>query len=93
MALHETDPRRTRPATAPVGLHEERRTTRPWHLATGSLACPGCDAPVVLGGLRVGPADPISCPFCDHAAAARDFLSLAVPVRAPRVHVLVTVPV
>jgi hypothetical protein len=29
------------------------------------------------------------CPFCDHGAPLRDFLSLAAPARAPRVHVLV----
>lgn len=91
MGIEETDPRRTRPATAPVGLHEERRTMRPWHIATGSLACPDCDAPIGLGGTSVAPADPITCPFCDHAAAVRDFLSLAAPARVPRVHVLVRV--
>ena len=86
--MEKTDPRRTRPATAPTGLHEERRTVRPWHLATGSIACPDCDAPVALAA-AVAPADPLTCPFCDHAAAVRDFLSLAAPPRAPRVHVLV----
>ena len=61
-------------------------------MATGSLACPGCDAPDVLGGIRDAPTDAITCPYCDHAAPVRDFLSLAVPARVPRVHVLVTVP-
>jgi hypothetical protein len=59
-------------------------------VATGSLACPACDAPVALGGMRVAPADPMACPFCDHAAPVRDFLSLAAPARTPRVHVLVS---
>jgi hypothetical protein len=68
---------------------EKRPTTRPFHLATGSLACPECDAPVMLMTQRARPADALECPFCDHAAALRDFLSLAQPPRAPRVHVLV----
>jgi hypothetical protein len=38
------------------------------------------------------PADELTCPFCAHAAALRDFLSLAVPARAPRVNVFVRVP-
>jgi hypothetical protein len=90
VGLEETDPRRTRPASAPIGLHDERRTTRPWHVATGTLACPDCDAPVTLAGAAAAPADPLTCPFCDHAAAVRDFLSLAVPARVPRVRVLVS---
>jgi len=86
------DPRRAAPDSALVGLHEERRATRPWHLATGSLACPDCDAPVALGGLSASPVDELTCPFCNHAAALRDFLSLAVPARVPRVNVFVRVP-
>jgi hypothetical protein len=84
-----TDPRQARPLTPPVGHHEERRATRPWHLATGSLACPECDAPVTLATHSAAPTDPMQCPFCDRPGAVRDFLSLATPPRAPRVHVLV----
>jgi hypothetical protein len=69
--------------------HEERRTPRPWHVATGSLACPGCDAPVVMTTRRAQPADALQCPFCDYAGALREFLSLAQPPRAPHVNVLV----
>jgi hypothetical protein len=87
-AARNTDPRDTRAAGAHAGHHEERRTTRPWHLATGSLACPGCDAPVLLGTTSA-PADSMMCPVCDHAATVRDFLSLAQPPRAPRVNVFV----
>ena len=60
-------------------------------MGTGSLACPDCDAPVALPAASARPADPLTCPFCDHAAALRDFLSLAAPPRAPRVRVLVHV--
>ncbi|MEA2421092.1 MAG: hypothetical protein QOF55_191, partial [Thermoleophilaceae bacterium] len=58
--------------------------------AVGTLACPSCDAPVALGDTRVAPPDPLACPFCDHHAPARDFLSLAAPVRPARVVVRVT---
>jgi hypothetical protein len=68
---------------------EKRPAARGFHLATGSLACPDCDAPVMLATPRARPTDDLACPFCDHAGALRDFLSLAQPPRAPRVHVLV----
>jgi hypothetical protein len=83
-----TDPRRTRPAASPIGHHEERSAARPWHLATGSLACPACDAPVVLTRQRARTTDALQCPFCDCSGALRDFLSLAQPPRAPRVNVV-----
>jgi hypothetical protein len=68
---------------------EQRWTARPFQLATGSLACPDCDAPVLLMAPRARPADDFACPFCELAGALRDFLSLAQPPRAPRVNVLV----
>lgn len=92
MALHSagnTDPRRIEPVGEPAGFHEERRTTRPWQLATGSLACPECDAPVTLASAPAAPTDALACPFCSHGAAVRDFLSLGQPPRAPRVNVLI----
>jgi hypothetical protein len=57
-------------------------------LAVGTLACPGCDAPVVPPG-PVSPSDLIGCGFCSHAAPVRDFLSLAPPTRPTRVDVRV----
>jgi hypothetical protein len=68
---------------------EKRPQARTFHLATGSLACPGCDAPVVMTAPRAAPADALQCPFCDCAGPLRDFLSLAQPPRAPRVNVFV----
>lgn len=70
-------------------LHEERRT-RSGRLATGTLACPTCDAPVALAGAFAGPSDPLGCPYCDHAGSVRDFLSLVAPSRPARVVVRVT---
>jgi hypothetical protein len=63
----------------------EERRTRSQRVAAGTLACPLCDAPVALAGGGVTPASELGCPFCGHAAAARDFLSLAAPVRPARV--------
>ena len=64
---------------------EELRPAHLRHVATGSLACPRCDAPVALAGSHVAPADPLGCPYCDHGAAVRDFLSLTAPSRPARV--------
>lgn len=72
----------------PEQLIEERRV-RSGHLATGTLACPLCDAPVALAGAFAGPSDPLGCPYCDHAGAVRDFLSLGEPSRPARVAVRV----
>jgi hypothetical protein len=70
------------------GRHEHRRESS-WHLATGTLACPGCDAPVLPGPGGMSPADPISCGFCQEAGVVREFLSLAEPTRPARVIVRV----
>jgi hypothetical protein len=68
---------------------EELRPSPQRHVATGSLACPRCDAPVHLAG-PTGPAAPLGCPFCDHAAPLRDFLSLGEPTRPARVRVRIS---
>ena len=69
------------------GTEELRRVVRSTRLATGTLACPECDAPVAPGPSPLRPADPIACPYCRHAAPAREFLSLAAPTRPARVAV------
>lgn len=77
-------------ATPVAGLREERR--RPAaseRLGIGSLACNRCDAPVAIGPGPVSPAHPITCPFCNHSGAVRNFLSLSVPTRPARVEVRV----
>jgi hypothetical protein len=71
------------------GSYELRKSRRPGQLGTGTLACPRCDAPVALAAGAVVPVDLLACPFCDHVAAARDFLSLAAPARPARVAVRV----
>ena len=78
------------PVTGQAGhLHEERRVAPAGRVAVGTLACPRCDAPVALSFGPVAPADALRCPFCSHRAAAREFLSLALPTRPARVVVRV----
>lgn len=57
-------------------------------LASGTLACPACDAPVSPVG-RMSPAASLGCPFCGHGGAVRDFLTLGAPTRPARVVVRV----
>ena len=71
------------------GWYEQRPSADPRRLGSGTLACPHCDAPVALGSSFVSPADALSCPYCGHAAAVRDFLSLSQPTRPARVAVRV----
>ena len=95
MSLHRgidgSDPARGRPVAGQAGPVEERRRSRSWLLGAGTLACPRCDAPVAPPG-PLSPADPLACPFCAHAAAVRDFLSLDAPTRPAHVEVRVIPP-
>jgi hypothetical protein len=75
-----------------AGAAEERRATRSTVVATGTLACPECDAPVSPGGRALAPGEPMWCPVCSHAGAVRNFLSLASPARPARVRVVVSLP-
>jgi hypothetical protein len=70
-------------------IHEDRRLAWSSRLATGTLACPECDAPVAPPERWLAPSQWLSCPYCDHGAAAREFLSLAAPPRPARVAVRV----
>ena len=82
-----SDPVRAQPISARAGAYEDRRAARSWVLGKGTLACPRCDAPVVLGGRSVRLTVELDCPFCRHAAPLRDFLSLAAPARPAHVEV------
>jgi uncharacterized paraquat-inducible protein A len=77
------------PARGAGEVQEERRIADASRLATGTLACPRCDAPVALAPGSVSPAHRLACPYCRHVAAVRDFLSLAAPSRPARVAVRV----
>jgi hypothetical protein len=83
-----SDPVRGEPIAATGGAEELRRVRRSRHLATGTMACPACDAPVAPAG-RMRPADAIGCPYCGTSGAVRDFLSLDDPARPARVEVRV----
>jgi hypothetical protein len=83
---HAGDPGDPRAA---VGHEEQRRAARSDRLAAGTLACARCDAPIAIGSGRLSLADHLTCPFCRHHAAVRDFLSLASPTRPVRVVVRV----
>ena len=93
MALHRdidgSEPLRPEPMERLSGRHELRREARSSHLATGTFACPGCDAPVLPGRWSMSVTEPFSCGFCGHVGAVRDFLSLAEPTRPTRVAVRV----
>jgi hypothetical protein len=74
-----------------AGTQEIRHFTRSARLGEGTLACPHCDVPVALAG-RASPSQPLGCPFCGHAGAVRDFLSLAAPSRPAHVEVRLVLP-
>ena len=71
-----------------AGWQEKRRSARSSHLASGTLACPECDAPV-LPGRAMSLLERLGCPVCEHAAPVRNFLSLSTPGRPARVDVRV----
>jgi DNA-directed RNA polymerase subunit RPC12/RpoP len=88
--MDASDPLRWEPITRGAGAHEEeRRVARSGRLASGTLACARCDAPVALSPGALSPTDSLSCPFCSHRAPVRDFLSLRSPSRPARVEVRV----
>jgi hypothetical protein len=72
-----------------VGYEELRKSSRAGVLDVGTLACARCDAPVALGRRNAAPSEPLSCPYCLHAAPLREFLTLGAPTRPA--HVVVRV--
>ena len=89
MALHRgIDGSEPLPPEPAGPAHRELRINHRTHVATGTLACPDCDAPAVPAG-PMSPADPLTCAFCAHHAPLRDFLSLEPPTRPTRVVVRV----
>ena len=69
----------------------KRRAQREGVVAAGTIACDRCDAPVAIGPGELPISQPLTCPFCGHRGAAREFLSLAVPTRPTRVQVRVRI--
>ena len=93
MSFHrEIDPADPgRDALDGVPALREQRISYSTVLATGTLACPECDAPV-FPDRPMAPPDALACPYCEHHGAVRDFLSLAPPTRPARVVVRVIAP-
>ena len=81
-----SEPLRPDRVTHAGGPEEVRYDRRSWVVATGTLACPECDAPVLPDG-PVSPAAPMSCPYCGEHGHVRDFLSLEAPARPAVVEV------
>jgi hypothetical protein len=96
VALHRgidgSDPVGAGPISRTTAAQQEIRAARSWLLATGTLACPGCDAPVAPGPSALSPVEPLECPYCSRSGPVRDFLSLAAPSRPARVQVRVVAP-
>jgi hypothetical protein len=93
MALHREieggEPVRPQPVERLAGRHERRQGESAWRVATGTLACPTCDAPALPGPTGMSPREALACGFCGQVRAVRDFLSLAQPTRPTRVAVRV----
>jgi hypothetical protein len=88
--IDDSEPVRPEPIGRAAGTHDEqRRIRRTGRLATGTLACRRCDAPVAPAAGPMSPTDSLGCPFCSHRAPVRDFLSLRSPARPARVEVRV----
>ena len=83
------EPVRPDPVGGTAETHHFRRRVNTGRLATGTLACPRCDAPVALASGPTAVSAPLACPFCRHTGLVREFLSLASPTRPARVAVRV----
>ena len=88
-----TGPLRLAPVEHVAKWREEGRDARSAHVATATLACPACDAPVAPPPGAVPPTHALACPYCEMAGAVRDFLSFDVPARPARVAVRVRLSV
>jgi hypothetical protein len=88
----EYTPLRAQPMERLAGRPERHRNESWWHLATATIACPSCDAPVLPDHGGMTPAAAMTCGYCLHSGAVRDFLSLAEPTRPTRVSVRVRLP-
>jgi hypothetical protein len=78
----DTGPERRDAVPGQVEIRREQR--RNGIVASGTLACPVCDAPVAPYGAMPLTAS-LVCPVCEHIGRVRDFLSLATPTRPAHV--------
>jgi hypothetical protein len=71
-----------------VGYEQLRPSSRVGVLDVGTLACARCDAPIALER-AVAPSELLSCPYCLHTGAVREFLTLGAPSRPAHVRVTI----
>ena len=83
----ESDPRNLDSLPGQVEIRREAR--RSGVIASGTLACPDCDAPVAPVGAMTLTAS-LWCPLCGSYGRVRDFLSLEPPTRPAHVVVRVS---
>jgi hypothetical protein len=89
MSIERANHEPAQPLERFAGRHELRPSRDTWKLATGTLACPSCDIPVLPEPNGMSPSEPMACAYCGHDAPVRDFLSLTEPTRPTRVAVRV----
>lgn len=65
-------------------MQHVRQDVRVGDLGLGTMACPQCDAPVVLPAGAFAPTTSMECPYCTHLGRLRDFLTLATAARPAR---------
>ena len=80
-----SEPLRPEPVERLTEHHELRRSHDARQVATGTLACPSCDAPVAAGPGPMALRDDLECGFCSHHGRVCDYLSLGRPTRPTRV--------
>jgi hypothetical protein len=80
-----SDPLRPEPIERLTEHRELRRSQDARQVATGTLACPACDAPAAIGPGPMALADDLVCGFCSHHGTVRDYVSLGRPTRPTRV--------
>jgi len=87
MSIERASHESAQPVERFSGRHELRPSQDVWKLATGTLACPSCDVPVLPAPGGMSPSEPMACTYCGHDAPVRNFLSLTEPTRPTRVAV------
>jgi hypothetical protein len=94
VALHreEQDPLQPNRIERLDGRRDRHQAESSWQMATGTLACPACDVPLLPATGGMSPADSLACGWCGHVARVRDCLSLAEPTRPTRVAVRLRLP-
>jgi hypothetical protein len=87
MSIERANHEPAQPVERFAGRHELRPSRETWKLATGTLACPSCDVPVLPAPGGTSPSEPMACAYCGHDAPVKEFLSLEEPTRPTRVAV------